>query len=412
VSAYQDLVAAHAALAGYWPLTAASSTPADVIAPERGQPGDYYTFVVTTGGTLTIKDTGSGYDSYGYLFDSAGTLLTSNDDSNGAGRWLISATLGPGRYFILHTPFSAGRGPYTLRLDPGTAVVSATPGTAAFRSTTAAAMPPSTDIAGTISSSSSINIPDVKNGNNAGVAGTVTAGNPGRIAGDPSFFFDGTTGYLTIPTTAALRALVGVWTVEVIIRPKTGFGGAIITPPYPLGNNALGPVVGWYTDNVVLSPLLGGGIYTGSTWDFFTGLSLPIDEWHHVAVTRDASNIKLYLDGVLQASRAVQQAAVAQTNTAGTGHYVGRRWDGTGAGNQYGGYMQHLAMYNAALSASDIADHVAAMGADPGGFTPVTYEIATMDFDVPTFDTEVLGIGVGGAAVPTVGQIWPRGSKA
>src|SRR5262249_18572967 len=45
----------------------------------------------------------------------------------------------------------------------------------------------------------------------------------------------------------------------------------------------------------------GGKIRIGTNWD--TGVSYPFGGWHHLAVVRDTNDARLYVDGVLSASK-------------------------------------------------------------------------------------------------------------
>ncbi len=104
--------------------------------------------------------------------------------------------------------------------------------------------------------------------------------------------------------------------------------------------------------------LLGGGgvVYcrtddgSGNT-DSFTGAgALPVDEWHHVAVTLSGSSCKIYVDGV-------DQTGTANTHTVATSNYsfyIGARGDL--GGEYYTGYIDELRIYNRSLSAEEIRD--------------------------------------------------------
>jgi hypothetical protein len=62
---------------------------------------DWFRFWLPSAGTVTITSTVSGgLDSYGYLYSSSQSQITSNDDSNGRA-FGMSATLSAGTYYIM-----------------------------------------------------------------------------------------------------------------------------------------------------------------------------------------------------------------------------------------------------------------------------------------------------------------------
>jgi hypothetical protein len=74
---------------------------------------DYFRVQVGSSGTLTVYTTGT-TDTYGYLLDSGGSTLTSNDD-NPYPNFRMSASVGAGTYYIRVRHYSSsGTGSYTL----------------------------------------------------------------------------------------------------------------------------------------------------------------------------------------------------------------------------------------------------------------------------------------------------------
>ena len=77
---------------------------------------DYYRVNVSDVGTLTVYTTGN-TDTYGYLLNSAGGELASNDDSTDANFRIIRAVT-TGTYYVRVRHYSStGTGPYVLRVD-------------------------------------------------------------------------------------------------------------------------------------------------------------------------------------------------------------------------------------------------------------------------------------------------------
>lgn len=76
---------------------------------------DYFRIVVPSSGTLTVYTTGS-TDTYGYLKNSSGSDLASNDDSSGSVNFRISQSVAAGTYYVAvrHYYSSTGTGSYTF----------------------------------------------------------------------------------------------------------------------------------------------------------------------------------------------------------------------------------------------------------------------------------------------------------
>lgn len=86
---------------------------------------DMFRFAVAAAVNVTLS-TSSAIDTYGYLYDSAGTEVTRDDDSNGNMNFLINRTLQPGTYYVAVKSFnSLYSGPYTLNLTSTPVVVPA-----------------------------------------------------------------------------------------------------------------------------------------------------------------------------------------------------------------------------------------------------------------------------------------------
>ena len=84
---------------------------------ERGGDYDYFRIRLSNPGTLKVFTTGS-TDTYGYLKNSSGSTITSNDDS-GSRNFKISRQLSSGTYYVAvrHYHSSSGTGRYTLKVE-------------------------------------------------------------------------------------------------------------------------------------------------------------------------------------------------------------------------------------------------------------------------------------------------------
>lgn len=84
---------------------------------------------------------------------------------------------------------------------------------------------------------------------------------------------------------------------------------------------------------------------TAGTTDLLDG------QWHHLAGTYDGSNIRIYVDGVEENSAA--KTGNMPSNTAPV--RIGAGSGGAGTENPYDGDLGHAALWDVALSASEVA---------------------------------------------------------
>ena len=82
-----------------------------------GNDEDYFSFtLLTEGGPVTIRTTGTS-DTQGWLYNSAGTQLATNDDGPGiGGNFQITRTLNVGTYYVRVGSFETNSGRYTLQI--------------------------------------------------------------------------------------------------------------------------------------------------------------------------------------------------------------------------------------------------------------------------------------------------------
>ncbi len=92
-----------------------------------------------------------------------------------------------------------------------------------------------------------------------------------------------------------------------------------------------------------------------------TGLHIADNQWHQVGVTYDGAFIKIYVDGVLQNSSnqflttGLVPGGIISYNTSGNNNYFGAPNDpGLSNINRFTGSLDDIAIYNRALSATEI----------------------------------------------------------
>jgi Concanavalin A-like lectin/glucanases superfamily len=175
-----------------------------------------------------------------------------------------------------------------------------------------------------------------------------TLGTAGAIAGDTdtAATFDGTDDYVRVPDSPNLD-LSSAMSVEMWVRPSS-VGGAyfplvIKDAAYNLriNNSAEG-------SGFAFSP------YSGGTFEPRVQAGPAIaNQWQHVVATYDGSNSRMYIDGKLRATEADSGAIPVTANDMLIGGAV---WSGTA----FAAAMDEVAVYNTALSASQVEAHHAA----------------------------------------------------
>ena len=179
------------------------------------------------------------------------------------------------------------------------------------------------------------------------VTGGVTFGQPGVVASDPSqtaAMFDGTTGYVTGPSTPAGTAL----TFE-------GWINADAVQPPAYANRVLSAGGGGAAGAEFIINGSGGAL-TFSTCDgthtaaAATPPPFPAGSWHHVVGVYDGTNsVSIYLDGVL-----VQSVSSTVTSVPSKPLVMARF---SGGGDLFAGAMSQVAVYPTALTAARIQAH-------------------------------------------------------
>ena len=95
---------------------------------------------------------------------------------------------------------------------------------------------------------------------------------------------------------------------------------------------------------------IGGG--EGNAFPLWTPQDLQLDRWHHLAMTYDGATLRLYLDGVEAAQRAVNRPRV-EGKTPLT---IGRRQDGWPV-FFFKGRLDDIRLYDRALNAEEVKAH-------------------------------------------------------
>lgn len=178
-----------------------------------------------------------------------------------------------------------------------------------------------------------------------------------------SAYFDGSGDYLSAPTNTALDCGTGDWTIEcwTYISTRTNsyplvFGnnrGSWTTDALALTNSNADNAS--YNDKFVFGWNNGGFISpsAGNSQLLVSNVTNELNTWHHLALVRNGTSIKMYRNGVEVASATISSGA--SFNWGYNGALVGGgNWDG--AGSYYNGYISNLrlvkgtAVYTAAFT--------------------------------------------------------------
>ena len=153
-----------------------------------------------------------------------------------------------------------------------------------------------------------------------------------------SGYFDGTGDYLNTPSNAAFALGTGDFTIECWIYVTAAFGttgsgrGAIISNRTAASSNT----------SFVLQHY-NGKIYFGTVntdvWPAGSNTTLSINTWYHVAVTRSSGTVRLFLNGVSDAT-AVTGDTTNFSDTSAT--YIGCDGSYGGPLYQYTGYISNV----------------------------------------------------------------------
>ncbi len=173
--------------------------------------------------------------------------------------------------------------------------------------------------------------------------GGVTTGQPGAIGGssDSAMTFDGTNDFVALGTNASLRP--SQFTVETWFRQPT--------QPNVFTYLARWRTFGWQL--AISGGTLVGAVYgtSGNSYVVISPTRYDDGQWHHVVLSRDASTISLFVDGVAVASAAAPEAMRYEAGGAAIGR------DGNANGSYYTGQLDEFALYARPLSLPEAIAH-------------------------------------------------------
>ncbi len=175
----------------------------------------------------------------------------------------------------------------------------------------------------------------------AGVLGVDVSEKRGQM-----FTLNGTSDHIIIDNVADAMVGQDIFTIEAWINADASQSGndrivAVNTSGY-------GNVVLFYLDDGILKT------FDGSTTRTYGSTDLRGLGWHHVALTFDDSNFKVYLDGVQQGSN---QSGSVSTFAANNRWSIGQEWDsGASKGDYFKGKMDEVRIWKDVRTQSEIRE--------------------------------------------------------
>jgi len=162
-----------------------------------------------------------------------------------------------------------------------------------------------------------------------------------------SFKFDGSNDYISIPYNSRLipnTLTLSAWINRTAAVSYAHFIGVPVSdttwasPYISYGIEYIGT-----TDTI---SLVTG--YTDNNFDYTSATAFGNDTWFHFAATYDKTNVKIYINGVLQTTRAETRTLYAST----ANFYIGS--NNTTSGYPLNGKIANLLLYSRALSAAEV----------------------------------------------------------
>ena len=183
-----------------------------------------------------------------------------------------------------------------------------------------------------------LQVNDASGGGRTGTIAGATRTSAGRFG--RALSFDGVNDMVTVPDSNALD-LTGTMTLEAWVNPRTLSGWRSLILKERQGLLAYAMYAN--TDTGIPS----GEVSTPSNRDVRGPSPLPLNTWTHVAVTYNASILRLYVNGSQVSSRAVSGPVVTSSNPLRLG-------GNTIWAEYFDGVLDEVRLYNRVLSAAEI----------------------------------------------------------
>jgi glucose/arabinose dehydrogenase len=151
---------------------------------------------------------------------------------------------------------------------------------------------------------------------------------------------------------------------------------AFLTGPGSTGATGYATLLGYDYTHRILWDAAGGRLLTQFDGNFFSTPNVSVNAWHHIVYTWDGTTERFYVDGTAAGNHATTLPAWNSAFSLGAYDY---------ADYMFKGRLDELALYNGALSATQVANHYAARsgsstctaigGATSGTYSPVAADV-------------------------------------
>ena len=193
-------------------------------------------------------------------------------------------------------------------------------------------------------------VADTSGGNHSGAA-LNTAWTSGKYGA--ALTFNGTNSWVTVNSAAALN-LTTAQTLEAWVYPTTTSGWRSVVMKEPNGLYYLEA-----SNGSVAGAGPSAGLNTGSLQDVYGPAGLPLNTWSHVATTWDGATLRMFVNGVQVASKAVSGPLLTSTQPLRIGG--NSTW-----GEYFAGKIDEVRIYNRALSATEVQSDMNTPITSPG----------------------------------------------
>lgn len=166
----------------------------------------------------------------------------------------------------------------------------------------------------------------------------------------PSTFFNGSSSYVESPTATSLHPTsalsIEAWIYPTLLNSnwRAIAGTSYLSNSNPYANYTL------LIDNTNKIQLQLG---IGSTQYILVGSTLTVNTWYHIVGTYDGTTAKLYINAGIPFTLSLSGSIL----NSGQPFAIGEANQGGGRSAYFPGYIQHVALYNIALTATQISNH-------------------------------------------------------
>ena len=202
---------------------------------------------------------------------------------------------------------------------------------------------------------------DLEGTNDMTVGSSVTEGAAGALTGDGDTAFTFTNSATSTAAAKAAAAAPQTFTVEAWIKTTTETGGRIVGYSSSTTGSSSSYDRMVYLDT---NGRLNFGVYTGVVETITSSAAVNDGTWHHVAASLGSGGMALYVDGGQVAARSTVTSAQAFNGAWRIG--ADSVWSGAAS---FTGSIDEVAVYPTALTADQLAAHVAVARTGKAGNT-------------------------------------------